>query len=100
MCEENWVDVTNERLENTFLIPVCLSRPSQQTIEYRLLRPTPPPAKEGKGPSVPHCNHCSCYALATVHTSHVFYELAEDPLPMMWAGDLKSINLTEKHQLM
>ncbi|GIY38446.1 hypothetical protein CDAR_586861 [Caerostris darwini] len=42
MCEENWVDVTNERLENTFLIPASLSRPSQQTIEYRLLRPTPP----------------------------------------------------------
>ncbi|GIY88709.1 hypothetical protein CEXT_279571 [Caerostris extrusa] len=55
MCEENWVDVTNERLENTFLIPACLSRPSQQTIEYRFLRPTPPPADgkrtEGKGPS-------------------------------------------------
>ncbi|GIY38444.1 hypothetical protein CDAR_586841 [Caerostris darwini] len=54
LCEENWVDVTNERLENTFLIPVCLSRPSsQQTIEYRLLRPTPPEATEGKGPSAP-----------------------------------------------
>ncbi|GIY88715.1 hypothetical protein CEXT_279601 [Caerostris extrusa] len=48
MCEENWVDVTNERFENTFLIPVCLSRPSQQTIEYRLLRPTPSTSDGGK----------------------------------------------------
>ncbi|GIY26684.1 hypothetical protein CDAR_616871 [Caerostris darwini] len=54
MCEENWADVTNELLETTFLIPVCLSRPSQQTIEYRLLGTTPPPETEGKGPSAPN----------------------------------------------